>query len=296
MSDTELTRVQELIRSGPGLEGLAPPELRAAYDELCNVTPPPSDVKFTSEMANGVPVEVGKATGAAADKTILYFHGGGYVVGSLASHRGMVAWLGKEAGMRTVAVDYRLSPENAHPAAVDDALAVYRWLLEGGVPARSIVIAGDSAGGGLSLALLLRARDEGLPMPSAMALFSPFVDLTGSGRSVEEKAKEDLIVTPHIVTAMAAAYFPGGDLRIPQVSPLFADLTGLPPMLIHVGSAECLFDDSLRLAREAGAAAIPVELKIWPRLPHVWQIFASVLEEGRRSLHEAGRYLARHVD
>jgi len=295
MSEAQRVALEKKIRSSPHLEGLQPPELRVAYDKLCDVTPPAPGSTFSQETANGVRVEIGITPGATSERTILFFHGGGYVVGSLASHRGMVSLLGEAAGMRTVAVDYRLAPEHLYPAAVDDALSAYRWLLDGGTAPGSIAVCGDSAGGGLTLAMLLRARDERLPMPAAAALFSPFVDLTGSGASLHEKAPEDVIVTPDIVHAMGRAYHPTGEHKNPYISPLFADLRRFPPLFIQVGTAECLFDDSLRLARHAGAAGVAVELKIWPRLPHVWQIFAAELDEGAQSLADAGRYIRNHV-
>jgi acetyl esterase/lipase len=295
VSDSERLAVEEMIRSGPDLASMAPPELRKTYDRMmAEVTKPAPDIAFGAVTANGVSGEIGRAPASRADRTILYFHGGGYVIGSLPSHRGMVSALGQSAGARTLAVDYRLAPEHPYPAAIDDAVAAYRWLLESGAAPSSIALAGDSAGGGLAIACLLRARDEGLPMPAALSLFSPFADLSASSPTVQEKAVEDVLVSPAIIHGMAAAYLGGRDAKDPYASPIYGDLRGLPPMFIQVGSAECLLDDSLRLARTAGAAGVAVELKIWPKLPHVWQLFASLLEEGRQSLTEAGAFLARH--
>jgi len=259
------------------------------------VTTPAPDIMFESVSIDGIPGEFGRSPGARSDRTIIYFHGGGYVIGSLRSHRGMLSLLGSAAGVRTLAVDYRLAPEHPYPAALDDAVRAYRWLLASGVAPSAIAVAGDSAGAGLAVATLVRARDEELPMPAAVALFSPFADLSGSGASVLGKAPDDVLVTPAIIAGMGGAYLGDGDRRNPYASPIFADLRGLPPLFIQVGSSECLLDDALRLARNAGAAEVAIEMKIWPKLPHVWQLFAGMFEEGRRSLAEAGEFLARHL-
>lgn len=294
MSQAERLAVEASIRSALGKQ-MELAELRPAYDRLCQVTPPPVGSVLESRRLNGVSVEVATPESIVSDRSILYFHGGGHMVGSLVSHRGLVTHLGDAAGMRTFAVDFRLAPEHVYPAALDDALAVYRWVLDSGMPSTSIALAGDSAGAGLALATWLRARDEGLPPPAALALFSPFVDLTGSSPSIQD-ADRDIMVTVESVHAVRRVYLADGDPKAPYASPLFGDLRGLPPSIIHVGSSERLLHDSIRLAQSAGAADALVELKIWPHMPHVWQIFAAVLEEGRQSLSEAGAFLAAAMD
>lgn len=295
MSETERLAVEEMIRSGPDLAALPPPELRVAYDEIGGVTPPANNIVFETVFANGVAAEFGRSPSASGNKTILYFHGGGYLIGSLKSHRGLISRLGSAAGVRTLAVDYRLAPEHPYPAASDDAITAYRWLLEQGVAPSNIAFAGDSAGGGLSVATMLRARDEGVPLPAAAVLFSPWADLTCSGDTLREKAAEDVLVSAEIVAGMSSTYLAGADPRSVYASPIFADLSGLPPLLIHAGTAEVLLDDTLRLLRKAAIAGVSVDLKIWPKLPHVWQIFANVLEEGQQSLEAAGKFLSQHL-
>ncbi|WP_319799128.1 alpha/beta hydrolase [Nitrobacter sp.] len=288
--------VEDLIRNGPNLSALAPAQLRIAYDAIGGVTPASDDIVYQTVSANGVPAELGRAPGSDPVRTILYFHGGGYVIGSIASHRGLVARLGIAAKARTLAVDYRLAPEAPYPAASDDAIAAYRWLLDQGLKANMITFAGDSAGGGLALATLIRARDESLPRPAGIALMSPFVDLSCSALSIRDKAVEDILVSETVVNDMASAYLGDGDRHAAYASPLFADLTGLPPVLIHMSSSEVLLDDSVRLLGALGRANVPTSLRMWTGIPHVWQLFSAILDEGQESLSEAGRFLATQMD
>ncbi len=226
---------------------------------------------------------------------ILYCHGGGYVVGSPRAYRGLAGRLATSAHCDVAMIDYRLAPEHPFPAAPDDAIAAYRALLERGIDATSIVLAGDSAGGNLALVTLLRARDRGLPSPRAAVLLSPWTDLTGSGASIRTNAKRDPMLPPHRIEEAARLYAPDTPLDHPDVSPLFADLGGLPPLSIHVGTTEILLDDSQRLAERARKQGVDAELKRWHRMPHVFPMFADVLPEGRQALAEIGRFIDDHL-
>lgn len=295
MSQEQLEQVLDMIRSGPDLAALGHVELREIYDAMGDITPPHESVSYEAIEASGVPCEVGTSPDARSDATLVYLHGGAYVFGSRKSHRGLVARLGAAAGIRTIAPDYRLAPEHVFPAAVDDAFAVYKWLLDNGTPAERIVFAGDSAGGGLSVATMLRCKTEGAPLPRAAVLFSPFVDMAVSGDSVIENKDRDFLVSYDGAFGLASKYMTGSDLKSPEASPIHADLTGLPPLLIHVGGNEAILDDSLRLSRRAIMADVSVRLRAYPKLPHVWQLFSAMLEEGEQSLREAGLFLSEQI-
>lgn len=290
MSSEQLQQVIEMIQSGPDLGSLPPPELRVAFDAMGEITLPDPSIQFEAADAYGVPCEIGIAPGSRTDATIFYLHGGGYVIGSLTSHRGMLARLGQAAAMRTVAVDYRLAPEHPFPAAVDDATTAYRWLIEGGAPPEKIVFAGDSAGAGLAVATMLRCKSTGLPLPSAAVLFSPFADMGTSGQSIVDNRPRDVLVTEGVAPSMAETYLAGADPRSPEASPIYGDLAGLPPIMIQVSSHEVLLDDSLRLLRAAILADVKVHLRVYQGLPHVWQLFTGVLDEGQAALDEAGAF------
>jgi monoterpene epsilon-lactone hydrolase len=222
---------------------------------------------------------------------ILYCHGGGYVVGSPRAYRRLAGRLAALTGCDVAVIDYRLAPEHVYPAAPDDAIRAYRELLSRGIDASSIVIAGDSAGGNLALVTLLRARDRGLPLPSAGVLLSPWTDLTGSGPSMQTNARLDPMLPAQRIDEAARMYAPGSDLDNPDISPLFADFVGLPPLSIHVGTTEILLDDSQRLADRARQHGVRVELKAWHRMPHVFPMFADFLPEGRRALNEIATFV-----
>jgi monoterpene epsilon-lactone hydrolase len=214
------------------------------------------------------------------------------VGGSSLAYRALYGGLARAAGARGLALDYRLAPENPFPAAVDDAVAGYKGLLGQGIAPENIAIAGDSAGGGLTVATLVAARDAGLPMPAAAVAISPFADMEGTGESVVSKAAEDPSLNREGLTGMAGTYLNGGSPRSPLASPIYANLAGLPPLLIQVGSVEILLDDATRLAARAGAANVDVQLEIWAGMPHVWHGFASMLSEGRDAIERAGAFMA----
>ncbi|MFZ6181946.1 alpha/beta hydrolase [Nannocystis pusilla] len=257
---------------------------------------PPPGVYLEPTRAGDVPGEWIHAVGARADKVLLYLHGGGYVAGSPASHRPLTAALSREARVRVLALDYRLAPEHPYPAALDDAVAAYTWLLDQGYSARSIALGGDSAGGGLAAATLVRLRDAGVPLPAAAFMLSPWADLTGTGESVRTRAALDPMLGGDL--AAFARYYvgPDGDPRHPLISPIHADMRGLPPILIQVGTREVLHDDAIRLAERVRAGQGRVELEVWDDMIHVFQVFPGLLPEARRAIRRIGEFLRAELD
>ena len=232
---------------------------------------------------------------ALPDTVLLYLHGGGFQVGSVRSHRDLIARLSKAAGCRALAIDYRLSPEHRFPAALKDCIAAYQWLLEQGVAPTRIAIAGDSAGGGLALSTMLVLRERGMQLPAAAVVLSAWTDLTATGESYESRADADPLNQRRTIQAMARAYLgDSADPRDPLVSPLFANLAGLPPLLIQVGDREIVLDDSRRFAKKARAAGVEVELEVWDGMIHVFQQFALELPEASLAIESIGRFLRRH--
>ena len=270
-------------------------EMRKGWDDLFSNVKPSVGAKTEKVDAGGVKAEWMTAPGAATDRAILYFHGGGYVLGSIHSHRDMCERLSRAAQARVLALDYRLAPEHPFPAAVEDARAAYRWLLKQGLSPKRIALAGDSAGGGLTFATLLALKQHGDPLPACAAPLSPWVDLEALGDSMTTKDAEDPMVHRHLVEQMAKTYVPTGDLRNPLCAPLHGDLSGLPPLLIQVGSRETLLDDAVRMADKAKKAGIAVELDVWQGQIHVWQIFAGRLDEGEQAIQKIGAFVRRHT-
>ncbi|GLU32973.1 alpha/beta hydrolase [Trinickia caryophylli] len=238
---------------------------------------------------------IGEMAGGGPRMTVLYLHGGGYYFCSPKSHRSLVFQLAVLTGARTFSLAYRLAPEHPFPAALDDALAAYRHLIASGAPPGSVVIAGDSAGGGLALATLVALRDAGDPLPAAALLFSPWTDLAATGATLATNDGADPMFRGAAVARAARFYVGGADPRHPYVSPLYADFTGLPPLLIEAGASEVLLDDARRAAARAHAAGVEVDFRIWPKMPHVWQIFAPFVPEARRSLERAAAFARRHA-
>lgn len=226
---------------------------------------------------------------------VLYLHGGGYFFGSSLTHRPLTARLAGKCRLPVLSLDYRLAPEHPHPAALEDAHAAWRHLRDSGLPASRIAVAGDSAGGGLALALMLLLRDLGEELPAAAVCFSPWTDLVGTGPSLDHNDTHCAMFHGRALPRAARHYVGDGDPRHPLISPLYGDLRGLPPLLIHVSGSEVLLDDSTRLARRAQEAGVPVSLRIWQGMPHVWQIFAPVVPEARASLREAASFLRREL-
>lgn len=253
----------------------------------------PAAVRITPAPVNGIPgewVESPNSTNAV----LLYLHGGGYFGCSAETHRPITVWFAMH-GFRVFAANYRLAPENPFPAAVDDAVAAYRGLLADGHLPQRLVVAGDSAGGGLVLSLMLALRAASTPLPAAAALFSPWTDLAATGESIRINAARCAMFNGADIGPSARYYLGNADPRNPLASPLYAELSGLPPLLIHVGENECLRDDSTRVAEKARAAGVPVELKVWPVVPHVWQLAHQILPEARQSLRETAEFLRKHA-
>jgi len=286
---SEIDAVRALLSSRPRPVGWA--QRRERLDAVGSTSPIAPDIRLDSIDINGVPAEWSLAPGSDPSRVLLFFHGGGYCSGSIASHRGMVTEVGRAAGVRTLAVGYRLAPEHPFPAALEDAGAAYGFLCDQGIAPGKIVIGGDSAGGGLSLAMMLTLRNANAPLPGCAWLVSPWVDLQMTGASMTKKADVDPLIQKTYLEELAAAYLAGTDPTNPMVSPLHADLTGLPPLLIQVGSAETLLDDAVRIARRAGVADVPVSLEIWPHMIHAWHLWAAELEDGRRAIASAGAFI-----
>jgi monoterpene epsilon-lactone hydrolase len=293
MPNTEIESIRSLLRAQPRPIGFA--ARRQRIDAIGSVDPIASDIRLMQVDAGGVPAEWSLAPGSDPASVLIFFHGGGYCSGSIASHRGMVTAAGRAAGVRTLAVGYRLAPEHPFPAALEDALAAYDFIRSQGVAVDRVALGGDSAGGGLTLALLTRLRDADKPLPGCAWLVSPWVDLRMTGTSMSDKATIDPLISKPYLEELASAYLAGADPDDPLASPLRADLAGLPAMLIQVGSAETLLDDAVRIARRAGAADVPVTVEVWPNMIHAWHLWAPRLTEGRRALASAGAFMRAHL-
>ena len=287
MASEELATVHELLR-GVDLVDLTIAERRAAIESVA--APPPPGTTVEPVDAGGVPAEWVIAAGVESIRVLLYLHGGAYQIGSPATLRHMIALISAATQVRVLSADYRLAPEHPFPAAVDDALTAYRFLLQGADQA-AIAIAGDSAGGGLALATLVALRDAGDPMPAAAVAMSPWTDLALTGESLSTRADVDVMIRPDGMRASAATYLAGADPRHPYASPLYADLHGLPPILIHVGDAEVILDDSTRFAAKARAAGVDVTLEVWEQMPHVWHAFVGLLPESGQAIERIGGWL-----
>ena len=288
MASDELATVLELLR-GIDLEGLTIADRRAATESVSAQPPPGTSIEPTD--AGGVRAEWVIADGVPAGRVVLYLHGGAYQIGSPATLRHMIALLSAAAQARVLSVDYRLAPEHPFPAAVDDALAAYRHLLSDGTDPGSVAIAGDSAGGGLALATLVALRDAGDSLPAAAIVMSPWTDLALTGESLRTRADVEVMLQPSGMHETAATYLAGADPRHPYASPLYADLHGLPPILLHVGDAEIILDDSTRFAAKAEAAGVHVTLEVWDEMPHVWHAFAGLLPEADQAIERIGDWL-----
>ncbi len=291
MVSRELDVLVEVLRSRPRGDDRNVQELRAGLEEFAAAIPMPDGTRCTNIVAGAVPCEWVSGPGAGEDTILVYLHGGSYVLGSITTHRSLVARLSAACGATALVVGYRLAPEHPFPAALDDALQAYRWLLGCGRDPARIIIAGDSAGGGLAAATLVALRDAGGPLPAAAVLLSPWVDLEGTGASLTANAHADPMIDLDGLRRAAAAYLGGADPRTPLAAPLHADLTGLPPLLIQVGGREALLDDALRFAARARAAGVDVRLDRWDDMIHVWQAFAPLLPEAGAALERVGAFV-----
>lgn len=267
-------------------------DFRAMFEEWATVTAQPVDVTFEEAMIGTVPVLGARPQARQQGRLLLCFHGGGYVTGSRASHRKLFGHIAAAAGIDALIVEYRRAPEAAYPAAVDDALAVYRWALASGIGAGHVALVGDSAGGGLSVATALAARRDGLPVPGAMYLMSPWLDLEAKGESYDTNAGVDLIVGRGIIQGLVPALLgPDGSVGDPIANPIIADLAGLPPALIQVGGHEAFLDDSRLYAARAKEAGVDVVLEIVPEMQHVFQFLAGTAPEADAAVARAGAWL-----
>jgi len=291
MSKAAIKPILDLMAAMPDMTSVALPELRVMFDNLGQRFPIPPETTIDPVTINDLKAEWVCAAGASRERVILYLHGGGYVMGSPAGYRHLTGALSRAAGAALLALDYRLAPEHPFPAAIDDAVDAYHWLLDQGIASSSAAIAGDSGGGGLTMAALLALRDRDLPMPAAACCNSPWVDLTITAGSYTSKAAVDPLVSAGMVAWMAVAYLNGADARTPFASPLFADLGGLPPLLIQVGEDEVLLDDSRRLAERVKEAGGEVTLEVWDGMLHVWHYFYPLLAEGREAIARIGEFI-----
>jgi acetyl esterase/lipase len=294
MAESEIDAVRALLGAKPRPVGWA--ERRARIDEVGSVWPAAGDIQLEPVDLDGVPGEWSIVPGSDASRVLMFFHGGGYCSGSITSHRRMVTEAGRAAGVRTLAVAYRLAPEHPFPAAIEDTLTAWRCLVAQGIAPSHIAVGGDSAGGGLTLALTMTLRDAGQALPGCLWLASPWTDLTMSGETLASKDAVDPLIHKPYLEELRDAYLPAGmDRRDPRVSPLFAGLRGLPPTLIQVGSCETLLADSTRFSAAAGAADVPVTLEIWPHMIHAWPMWNARLEPGRQALANAGAFIRQHL-
>jgi epsilon-lactone hydrolase len=270
-------------------------EQRQLFRAEASAQPLPPDVTVTAAVLGGVRTAEITIDGIEPRHVVLYFHGGVYVISDAFLAAGLASQVGRRTQAKVISVDYRLAPENPYPAAVDDALAAYEALLDNGVAPSDIVFAGESAGGGLAIATLVNARDHGLALPAAAFVMSPYVDLTLAGETIETKREADPLFSRELLEPRVADYTQGQDAALGLISPIFADLSNLPPLIIQAGSHEVLLDDAVRLARQAATADVEVTLEIIPGVPHVFQGFSAMLDEAGAALDRAGRLLSAHL-
>ncbi|MEU9347680.1 alpha/beta hydrolase [Streptomyces sp. NPDC048278] len=291
MTQQQRQALDELLRHAPLDVGGEIIEQRKIFHEMISSVPLPDDVSAQRGELGGVPVVTVETPGLDPSAAVLYFHGGAYALGSALDSAGLAADVSRRVGARAISVDYRLAPEHPFPTAIDDAVSAYRALLAEGVPSGRIAFVGESAGGGLVAATLVALKDTDLPQPAGAAVFSPWVDLTVSGASATGKAELDPALTAEALRIRARDYLGDHDHALPLASPIFADLSGLPPLLVQVGSHEILLDDAIRLAGRAAGHDVPVQLQVWPQVPHVFQGFAALLDEAGQALDAAAEFI-----
>jgi epsilon-lactone hydrolase len=268
---------------------------RRQLRELASAQPLPADLTVTAATLGGVPTAEITVDGVEPRHVVLYFHGGVYVLEDAFQVADLASQVGRRTGAKVISVDYRLAPEDPYPAAVDDALAAYEALLQGGTAPSDIVLAGESAGGGLAVATLVNARDHGLPLPAVAFAMSPYADLTLAGATIETKREADPLLSRELLQPRVIDYTAGQDPALGLISPIFADLSGLPPLIIQGGTHEVLLDDAVRLARQAATADVEVTLDISPGVPHVFQAYYPILDEAAAALDRAGQFLTAHL-
>jgi acetyl esterase/lipase len=267
-------------------------EQRRLLREALSAQPLPADVTVNAGALGGIPTAEITVDGIDPLHVVLYFHGGVYVIGDAFLAADLASQVGRRTDAKVISVDYRLAPEHPYPAAVDDALAAYEALLQAGIAPSDIAFAGESAGGGLAVATMVNARDHGLPMPAGAYVMSPYVDLTLAGTTMESKRDVDPLFTRELLQARVDDYTAGVDAALGLISPIFADLSGLPPLIIQAGTHEVLLQDAVRLAGQAATADVEVTLDITPGVPHVFQAYHPILDEAAAALDRAGRFLS----
>ncbi|HUE27220.1 MAG TPA: alpha/beta hydrolase [Solirubrobacteraceae bacterium] len=295
MSTEQQETLDAILRRSALPADSAVSEQRRLLREAISAQPLPADVTVTAAALGGVPTAEVTVDGIEPRHVVLYFHGGVYVISDAFLAAGLASQIARRTDAKIISVDYRLAPEHPYPAAVDDALAAYDALLQSGVAPSDIAFAGESAGGGLAVATLVNARDHGLPLPAAAFVMSPYVDLTLSGMTMDTKSDVDPLLNRERLQPRISDYASGQDAGLPLISPIFADLSGLPPLIIQAGSHEVLLDDAVRLARQAGTADVEVTLDITPGVPHVFQAYSAILDEATVALDRAGQLLSAHL-
>ena len=295
MPSQEHEAVIQMLQAAPAIVNATVEQSREGFAQITSMFPLAADVVTEAVAAGGVPAEWISVPESSAERVILYVHGGGYVIGSLETHRELVSRIARACGARALSVDYRLAPEHPFPAAVDDATAAYRWLLSTGVEPSRVAIAGDSAGGGLTLATLLALRDAGDPLPAAGVCLSPWADLEGTGASAQPGGADDPLLNLEGLREMGQRYLADADPKTPLAAPLYGDYTGIPPLLIQVGTREILLDDATRVAERARSAGVDVDLEPWEGLIHVWHIFGPQVPESIQAVDRIGEYVRKRT-
>jgi epsilon-lactone hydrolase len=292
VSTEQQAALDAILRQSAFAVGSDVHEQRRQLRELISAQPLPAEITVTAAALGGVSTAEITVEGIEPRHVVLYFHGGVYAIGDASQAASLAAQIGRRTRAKVISVDYRLAPEHPYPAAVEDALAAYEALLEGGTAPADIAFAGESAGGGLAIATLVNARDHGLPLPAAAFVMSPYADLTLAGTTIETKRAADPLLSRELLQPRVADYTAGQDAALALISPIFADLTGLPPLIIQAGTHEVLLDDAVRLAGQAATADVEVTLDITPRVPHVFQAYYAILDEATAALDRAGQFLA----
>ena len=292
MSTEQRETLDAILRQSAFPVGSDVSDQRRLLRELLSAQPLPGDVTVTAAALGGVPTAEITVDGVEPRHVVLYFHGGVYVMGDAFLAADLASQVGRRTRAKVISVDYRLAPEHPYPAAVDDALAAYDALLQGGTAPADIVFAGESAGGGLAIATLVNARDHQLPQPAAAFVMSPYADLTLAGTTLETKGKADPLLSREALQARVSDYTAGQDAALGLISPIFADLSGLPPLIIQAGTHEVLLDDALRLAQRAATADVALTLDVTPGVPHVFQAYYQILDEAAAALDRAGQFLS----
>jgi monoterpene epsilon-lactone hydrolase len=295
VSTEQRENLDAILRQSAFPAGIDINEQRRLLRELTSAQPLPADVTVTAAVLGGVPTAEITINGIGSRHVVLYFHGGVYVLGDAFQAADLASQIGRRTHAKVISVDYRLAPEHPYPAAVDDALAAYEALLQTGTAPSDIAFAGESAGGGLAVATLVNARDHGLPLPAAALVMSPYADLTLTGATMDTKRELDVLMSRDNLQSRITDYTAGHDATLGLISPIFADLSGLPPLIIQAGSHEVLLDDAFRLARQAAITDVDITLDITPGVPHVFQTFYPLLDEATAALDRAGQLLSAHL-